>query len=104
MAELRPNLTLVQLSIYNLEVQTGKLLTPLPVIHIITTPQAGAAEIPLLLAGKTPAAFENFGSGNYSKRPVAVATGGGYDEEGFKLMRGACNSDPNAKIVPWYDL
>lgn len=42
--------------------------------------------------------YSNVGSGNYSNIPVAVVTGGGYDDESFDLMRSACK---NTKIVPW---
>lgn len=57
---------------------------------MILSPEAGAAEIPLLLEGKSLPASDNVGSRNYSKKPVAVITGGGYDDTKFKLMKDAC--------------
>jgi hypothetical protein len=60
------------------------------VIHVILSAEAGAAEIPLLLDGKRLTAGDNVGSQNYSKPPVAVVTGGGYDDTRFKLMKDAC--------------
>jgi hypothetical protein len=62
----------------------------LQVIHVILSAEAGAAEIPLLLAGQSLPASDNVGTQNYSKKPVAVVTGGGYYDERFKLMKDAC--------------
>lgn len=61
------------------------------VIHVILSAETGAAEIPSLLDGQTLPASENVGSQNYSKKPVAVVTGGGYDDAKFKLMKDACD-------------
>lgn len=71
---------------------------PFTVVHVITNPEVGAKEIPLLLSGKTVDSTDNVGSGNYSKIPLAVATGGGYDDDAFNLMREASNG---TKVVPW---
>jgi len=68
------------------------------VIHVILTPEAGAAEIPLLLDGKSLPKSENVGSQNYSKKPIAVITGGGYDDAKFKIMKDACEGKGS---VPW---
>ena len=38
------------------------------------------------------------GTGNYSKPPVAIITGGGYDDAMVKEMRDACKDVNN---VPW---
>jgi len=62
----------------------------LSVIHVILSAEAGAAEIPLLLEGNSLPASENVGSQNYSRKPVAVVTGGGYDDARFKMMKDAC--------------
>ncbi|KAE9371721.1 hypothetical protein N431DRAFT_484199 [Stipitochalara longipes BDJ] len=66
------------------------LLPEIEVIHVILSAEAGAAEIPLLLEGQSLPPSENVGSQNYSKKPVAIITGGGYDDARFKLMKDAC--------------
>lgn len=73
-----------------------------PVIHTIYSTPAGILELPLLL--KTPPTIPsgsgpNLGSQNYAKRPIAVVTGGGFDDEAFEAMRKAC-ADVTADI-PW---
>ncbi len=57
---------------------------------MVLSPEAGAAEIPQLLDGKSLQVSENVGSRNYSKKPVAVVAGGGYDDAKFKVMKDAC--------------
>ncbi|KAF2114854.1 hypothetical protein BDV96DRAFT_600024 [Lophiotrema nucula] len=69
------------------------------VIHVITSPEQGASEIPLVLSGKQPPdSSENPGSQDYSRPAVAVVTGGGYDDATFSNMKDACKAFPN---VPW---
>lgn len=72
-----------------------------PVIHIILTSSAGASEIPPILQGRAPpsSSEENLGSRNYSKLPVAVITGGGYDDVMFKEMYDAARG--KGKHVLW---
>jgi hypothetical protein len=73
-----------------------------PVIHVILDPAQGASAIPALLQGKAPPAGEgneNIGSRNYYKPPVAVVTGGGYDDAAFKKMYDAAKG--KGKKVPW---
>ncbi|KAF2181768.1 hypothetical protein K469DRAFT_791471 [Zopfia rhizophila CBS 207.26] len=75
------------------------LLSEYEVIHIILTPTAGAADIPSILSGNAPPDHAaNLGSQNYANPPVAVVTGGGYDDEAFNSMKDACR---NVKAVPW---
>ncbi|KAF2128402.1 hypothetical protein P153DRAFT_367553 [Dothidotthia symphoricarpi CBS 119687] len=67
------------------------LLPEYDVIHIILTPEAGAKDIPLLLSGKTPPeTSSNHGSQNYTQPPIAVAVGGGFDNDTFNQMKDAC--------------
>ena len=74
----------------------ASLLTAL-VTHIICTPDAGVAEIPLVLAGRAPPnASSNLGSQNYASRPVCVAVGGGFDDDTFGAIKKACG---DAKVV-----
>jgi hypothetical protein len=70
------------------------------VIHAIIGSDVGAAEIPLLLQGKTPSpgAQENLGTKNYSQLPRAVFCGAAYGDEGFGKMRKACEG---ISRVPW---
>lgn len=77
------------------------------VIHIVLSLDAGISDIPLLLSGKTPTPApssntssgpsENLGSQNYAKKPVAVAVGGGFDDEMFEQMKAATEG----KEVVW---
>jgi hypothetical protein len=57
---------------------------------VILSAEAGATEIPLLLQGQSLPESDNVGSQNYSKKPVVVVTGAGYDDARFKLMKEAC--------------
>jgi hypothetical protein len=54
--------------------------------------EAGASEIPMILDGKVPPATDppNIGSRDYSKPPVAVVAGRGYDKAAMKRMQDAC--------------
>ncbi|KAF1851046.1 uncharacterized protein K460DRAFT_302766 [Cucurbitaria berberidis CBS 394.84] len=66
------------------------LLPEYDVIHIILTLEAGTLEIPRLLSGKTPEKTPgNHGSQNYTQKPVAIAVGGGFDNEAFGQMKDA---------------
>lgn len=67
--------------------------------------EAGVSEIPLLLSGKAPQNVDdNLGSKNYSQVPVAVATGGGFNEEMVMAMKKACDETAGAEKVPWLKL
>jgi hypothetical protein len=64
---------------------------PSPAIHIIASVEAGICDIPLLLSGSKPSdTSSNLGSRNYGTRPVAVVVGGGFSDEAFAAMKGAC--------------
>lgn len=69
-------------------------------IHVILTPEQGIAEIPLLLQGKSLEKSDNVGTQNYTQPPVAVVTGGAYDDESVSKMREACKDD-SVRKVPW---
>ncbi|KAH7122614.1 hypothetical protein B0J11DRAFT_344310 [Dendryphion nanum] len=71
------------------------------VVHVITSPEEGSSDIPILLRGEKLPESDNPGSRNYGSTPLAVATGGGYDDEAFNQMRDACLKDDKAKVVPW---
>ena len=79
---------------------TRAQLSNLAVIHSILSVQAGVKEIPILLAGGTllspPATF--LGTGNYSRPPVAVIMGAGFDDAAFAEMREA---SLGVSSVPW---
>lgn len=71
------------------------LLPECDAIHIILSVESGISDIPALLASKTPSnASDNFGSQNYSKRPLAVAVGGGFSDDMFDQMKDACKDVP----------
>ncbi|ORY16119.1 hypothetical protein BCR34DRAFT_584577 [Clohesyomyces aquaticus] len=69
-------------------------------IHIITSVEQGTTDIPLLLTGKTPPNHAgNGGTKKYASVPVAIITGGGYDDEAFDTLKAACK---DVKEVPWF--
>jgi hypothetical protein len=71
------------------------------VIHVVLSVEAGVSQIPALLRGEhlPPSdSEENIGTRNYAKPPVAIITGGGYDDATFQEMRDACKGATN---VPW---
>jgi hypothetical protein len=59
---------------------------------LILSVEAGVSDIPLLLDGKTPPSTdpENIGTRDYSKAPVAVLVGRGYESAAIDEMREAC--------------
>ena len=67
-------------------------------IHLILTPDAGCAQIPAILRGESAPSDSELGSKNYSKPPIAVLLGAGYDEAATEQMMKAA---AGAKPVPW---
>jgi hypothetical protein len=59
---------------------------------MVLSAEAGAIEIPQILDGKALPVTDppNLGSGDYSKSPVAVVLGRGYDNNQMALIRDAC--------------
>ena len=55
------------------------------------TPEAGEAQIPAILKGEqAPAADSELGTKDYSKPPLAIILGGGYDDAAAeKMMKAA---------------
>lgn len=63
------------------------------------SPEEGKVAIPAILRGEAPPNPSNdLGSKNYSRPPVAVLTGAGYDEQGVEVMRTAAKG---LKPRPW---
>ncbi|KAJ8130484.1 hypothetical protein O1611_g3145 [Lasiodiplodia mahajangana] len=57
------------------------------VCHFILTPEAGSLQVPSILRGdKSPPSDSALGSKDYSKAPIAVILGGGYDDAGINMM------------------
>ncbi|CAJ2505518.1 Uu.00g129120.m01.CDS01 [Anthostomella pinea] len=56
------------------------------VIHFIMAAEAGAAEIPAILKGESPPCDSALGRKDYSKPPVAVICGAGYDDAAIDVM------------------
>ena len=78
------------------------LTTALQVIHLVLSVEAGVSEIPRILRGESPSPTavadpDNLGTKNYSKKPVAVVAGAGYDDSNIAEMREACKGNN----VPW---
>ncbi|KAJ4366952.1 hypothetical protein N0V83_007482 [Neocucurbitaria cava] len=76
------------------------LLPEYDVIHVAIGLDAAISDIPLLFSGKTVPSnnnSDNLGSQNYAKKPVAVAVGGGFDDEMFEQMKAATEG----KEVVW---
>lgn len=75
------------------------LLPEYDVIHVVLSVEAGISDIPLLLSSQAPRnSSSNLGSQNYTKPPVAIALGGGFDSEMFEKMKNACDNAPSS---PW---
>ena len=69
----------------------------LSAIHIILSVPAAVSEVPILLSSKTPSnTSENLGSQNYAQRPLAIAIGGGFNDEMFNQIKDACKDVPSA--------
>jgi len=63
------------------------------------TPEAGATQIPAILRGEqSPPSDSELGSKNYSKAPIAIILGGGYDDAGIDAMMGASRG---VRPIPW---
>ncbi|KAK9775321.1 hypothetical protein SCAR479_07997 [Seiridium cardinale] len=71
------------------------------VIHFILTPAGGAAQIPAILKGEQSVPTDSeLGSKDYSRSPICVILGGGYDDASIELMMAAAK-DQGARSVPW---
>ncbi|KAI0426007.1 hypothetical protein F5Y09DRAFT_320269 [Xylaria sp. FL1042] len=69
------------------------------VIHFVLTPEAGAIQVPAILKGEqSPPSDSALGSKDYSKAPVAVILGGGYDDAGIEVIMKASRG---IKPIPW---
>ena len=78
------------------------LTTTSQVIHLVLSVEAGVSEIPRILRGESPSSTaiadpDNLGTKNYSRKPVAVVAGSGYDDSAIAEMREACKGNN----VPW---
>lgn len=62
------------------------------------TPESGKEQIAAIFRGETPSADSQLGSNDYSKKPVAVILGGGYDDAGIEVMMEASKG---IHPVPW---
>lgn len=61
-------------------------------MHFILTPEAGIAEIPLLLRGVLPNEMgSTIGSGNLKSRIKAIVLGGAYDDDAVARMHDAAS-------------
>jgi len=78
------------------------------VIHHIPNFALGVAELPSVVLGQIPpprdaTATQNFGSGNYGKRPVAIIVGGLYTDSDVAGMRDVIlkEAGPRGLEIPW---
>ncbi len=63
------------------------------------TPESGATQIPSILRSEqSPPSDSVLGSKDYSKLPIAIILGGGYDDAGIDLMMKA---SAGIKPIPW---
>ena len=68
-------------------------------MHFVITPEGGATQIPAILRGDpAPPSDSALGSKDYSKPPVAVILGAGYDDDGTEVMMTA---SANIRPIPW---
>ncbi|KAF2854341.1 hypothetical protein T440DRAFT_443052 [Plenodomus tracheiphilus IPT5] len=73
-----------------------RMLPEYDVIHIILSVESGMRDIPLLLSSQFPAnSSSNHGSRNYTKPPVAIALGGGFNDELFNQIKDSCKDVPS---------
>ncbi|KAI8940785.1 hypothetical protein NX059_002051 [Plenodomus lindquistii] len=73
------------------------LTFPPKVIHIILSVSSGISDIPLLLSSQPlppDSSRDNLGSQNYTKPPIAIALGGGFNDESFEQIKDACKDAP----------
>ncbi|KAI1736410.1 hypothetical protein F4680DRAFT_451957 [Xylaria scruposa] len=69
------------------------------VIHFVMSPESGAVQIPAILRGEqSPPSDSTLGSKDYSKPPVAIVLGGGFDDAGVNVIKKASEG---IKPVPW---
>ncbi|KAI0450383.1 hypothetical protein F5B21DRAFT_508224 [Xylaria acuta] len=69
------------------------------VIHFVMTPESGAVQVPAILKGSQPPSSDSaLGSKDYSRPPVAVILGGGFDDADFGVIRKAAEG---IKPLPW---
>ncbi|KEY66340.1 hypothetical protein S7711_02799 [Stachybotrys chartarum IBT 7711] len=69
------------------------------VIHFVMVPSAGAVQIPRILKGESDIPSDsNLGSRDYSRPPVCVILGGGYDDAGIDEMMAAAKG---LRGIPW---
>ncbi|KAI0550416.1 hypothetical protein F4679DRAFT_583660 [Xylaria curta] len=69
------------------------------VIHFVMSPESGAVQIPAILRGEqSPPSDSALGSKDYSKPPVAIVLGGGFDDAGVNVIKKASEG---IKPIPW---
>ncbi|KAI0441065.1 hypothetical protein F4803DRAFT_552481 [Xylaria telfairii] len=69
------------------------------VIHFVPTRESGVVQIPAILKGEqSPPSDSTLGSKDYSKPPVAIILGGGYDDAEFDAIKKASEG---IKPLPW---
>ncbi|RYP83086.1 hypothetical protein DL770_005427 [Monosporascus sp. CRB-9-2] len=69
------------------------------VIHFVMTPEGGKVQIPAILKGdQSPPSDSTLGSRDYSKPPIAVLLGAGYDDAGTEVMMKASEG---LRPIPW---
>ncbi|RYC53934.1 hypothetical protein CHU98_g12276 [Xylaria longipes] len=69
------------------------------VIYFVMTPESGVIQIPAILKGdQSPASDSALGSKDYSRPPVAIILGGGYNGADADVMRKASEG---IKPLPW---
>ncbi|KAI1497887.1 hypothetical protein F5X99DRAFT_395498 [Biscogniauxia marginata] len=58
------------------------------VVHFVDSPEAGLSDIPMLVLGNQPfGSVNSVGTGNLSKRPLAIIVGATYDDVWIETVR-----------------
>ncbi|OAA53371.1 hypothetical protein ISF_08852 [Cordyceps fumosorosea ARSEF 2679] len=72
-------------------------------VHFVKTPEAGVADLPLVLAGRVPTstAPSSVGTGNVARGAAAVILGGGYGDEDYAVMRKAVDAAALKRRTVW---
>ncbi|TQV90857.1 hypothetical protein IF1G_10378 [Cordyceps javanica] len=71
-------------------------------VHFVKTPEAGAKDLPLVLAGSAPETVpSSVGTGNITDGAVAIILGGGYDDGDYEAMRKAVDAATLERRPVW---
>jgi hypothetical protein len=69
------------------------------VVQFVMSPESGVEQIPAILRGdKSVSSDSQLGSKDYSKTPICIILGGGYDDASTEILM---NAAKDVKSLPW---